>query len=360
MDQHQSAHGVRNDSRIGPMLWIGFYTFLLNIVTLTLFRFWGRTHFRRRLWSETTYEGEPLVYTGKGLELFVGFVIATVVLAVPFIAFLFASQLLLGEIGFVVALTLLYIVMFALIGTAIFLARRYHLSRTTYRGVRFAQTGSSIAYGFVNLGYILLTGITFGWFGPAARVRLSRRMWANAYYGSEPIRFEDTPEAKAEPVYKSFAVAWVGGLIGYIGWIALFTSVVSLEEMAESVTPDIGVVITIYATLIPFALFIGVVAAWHEAVMTRRITKSIGLGEARLTSRFSTIDMIELTITNMLLIIFTLGVGLMPAQMRLWKRYANRMSVIGEIDFNAIEQSKERTPGTGEGLADGLDIAANF
>ncbi len=36
---------VTNTSQMGRMLWIGFYTLLLNIVTLTLFRFWGRTHF---------------------------------------------------------------------------------------------------------------------------------------------------------------------------------------------------------------------------------------------------------------------------------------------------------------------------
>ena len=40
---------VANSSNIGTMLWIGFYTTLLNIFTLTIFRFWGRTHFRRAI-----------------------------------------------------------------------------------------------------------------------------------------------------------------------------------------------------------------------------------------------------------------------------------------------------------------------
>lgn len=68
--------GVRNDSKLGPMLWIGLYTFLLNIVTLTIFRFWGRTHFRRRLQADTKVGSQPLEYTGRGMELFLGFVIA--------------------------------------------------------------------------------------------------------------------------------------------------------------------------------------------------------------------------------------------------------------------------------------------
>ena len=166
---------VRNTSKISTMLWIGFYTILLNIVTLTVFRFWGRTHFRRRLWADTEVAGEPLEYAGKGVELFIGFVLAIFTLMAPTVGGLFLAQLLLGPealVGFAIPL---YLLLFVLIGVAIFLARRYHLSRTRLRGIRFAQIGSAWGYGFAAFGYGILTGVTLGWFGPAARIRLSRR-----------------------------------------------------------------------------------------------------------------------------------------------------------------------------------------
>ncbi|MEL7028325.1 MAG: DUF898 family protein, partial [Pseudomonadota bacterium] len=127
---------VRNTSNIGAMLWIGFYTVILNLLTLTIFRFWGRTHFRRRLWADTKIDGEPLEYTGRGLELFIGFLVAIFVLMLPFIGFVIGAQLFLGPeaLGFV--LVPLYTALFVIIGAAIYLARRYHLSRTRYRGIR--------------------------------------------------------------------------------------------------------------------------------------------------------------------------------------------------------------------------------
>ncbi|GJL93700.1 MAG: hypothetical protein DHS20C05_01050 [Hyphococcus sp.] len=351
---------VKNISTIGSMLWIGFYTILLNLVTLTFFRFWGRTHFRRRLWSDTSVGGEPLQYTGKGLELFVGFLIAIFSLMLPFAALVLAAQLLLGPEGFVIVIIPLYLALFVLFGIAIFLARRYHLSRTRLRGIRFAQTGSATGYGFAAFGYGILTGITLGWFGPEARIRLSRKMWSKSYFGSEPIHFEDTPEAAKEPVYASFALAWFGTMVAYFAWIGIIIATAGAEGLANGSELDPAAVGYIYGTFIPVALLIAAFVSWHEAVMIRRIVKSLRINGANLSSRISTWDIIELSITNTLLIIFTLGFGFMAAQMRMWKRIANRMSIEGEIDFDAIKQSEIDAPSQGEGLADGLDLVSNF
>ncbi len=353
------ALSVRNNSTILPMLWIGFYTTMLNIVTLTLFRFWGRTHFRRRLWADTKIGDEPLEYTGKGLELFIGFLIAIFTLMAPFVAIILAVQFFLGPDTLFLALVplLLYLFLFVILGVAIFLARRYHLSRTRLRGIRFAQTGSAWGYGFATLGYILLTGVTFGWFGPAARIRLSRRLWKGAFFGSEQFRFEDTPEALAEPVYQSFALAWFGGGLAYIAWIAWLATSGAADITAVQ---DIDALIRLYASIIPLVIIVGLFVCWHEAVMIRRIVKSLSIGGAKLSSRISAFDILELAVTNTLLLVFTLGFGFMAGQMRVWKRIANRMELDGEIDFASIEQSTVEAPKQGEGLADGLDIISNF
>ena len=350
---------VVNTSGMGAMLWIGLYTFLLNIVTLTIFRFWGRTQFRRRLWADTRVGGEPIEYTGRGIELFLGFVIAIFTLMIPTIAAVFGAQLLLGPQAMIAVIIPIYLFLFIIIGVAIFLARRYHLSRTTYRGIRFGQTGSAWGYGFAAFGYGVLTVLTLGWFAPAAQIRLSRRMWSNAWYGGTRFRFEDTEAAKKEPVYLSFALAWLGGAIVYGAWFAWMTSSGLFDGM-DAVQPDLRAIGLLYASAIPVMLLIAVFVAWHFAVITRRITKSLSLDGLSFSSRLSTFDIIELSITNTLLIIFTLGIGLMAAQMRLWKRLANRMVLKGALDFHAIEQSTVDAPKQGEGLADGLDLVSNF
>lgn len=350
---------VVNASEIGAMLWIGLYTFLLNIVTLTVFRFWGRTHFRRRLWADTRIGGEPLEYTGRGLELFIGFIIAIFTLMVPTIAALFGAQLLLGSQAMIAVVILIYLMLFVVIGVAIFLARRYHLSRTTYRGIRFAQTGSAWGFGFAAFGYGVLTVLTLGWFAPAAQIRLSRRMWSNAWYGGVRFKFEDTEAARKEPVYLSFALAWVGGVLAYGLWAGALASM-GVFAGAGVAQPDLQQIGLIYLSVIPLILVIAIFVSWHFAVITRRITKSLSLDGVTFSSRLSTFDIIELTITNMLLIAFTLGVGVMAGQMRMWKRLANRMTLTGAIDFAMVEQSTVDAPKQGEGLADGLDLVSNF
>jgi uncharacterized membrane protein YjgN (DUF898 family) len=138
-----AALAVRGAMGLGSALWIGFYTSLLNIVTLTIFRFWGRTQFRRALWSSTTIGGERLEYTGRGMELFVGFLIALVTITLPFVVLIGGAQMFLDPIAAAVVVGVAYLFFFVLVGVALFLARRYHLSRTRYRGIRFAQTGSA-------------------------------------------------------------------------------------------------------------------------------------------------------------------------------------------------------------------------
>src|SRR4051794_28799440 len=59
---------------------------ILNIITLTVFRFWGRTRVRRHLWSCVHINGEPLEYTGTGSELFLGALIVFAVFGLPVMA----------------------------------------------------------------------------------------------------------------------------------------------------------------------------------------------------------------------------------------------------------------------------------
>jgi len=349
---------VSNQSTIGEMLWVGFYTAILSALTLTIFRFWGRTHFRQRLWSATTIDWEPLEYCGTGKELFLGFLFAVFAFMVPVIGVILLAQLFLDPAFAAVAVLILYVFLFVLMGAAVYLSRRYHLSRTKYRGVRFALTGSSIKYALVTIGYWLLVTITLGWFYPASRIRLAKRMWENSYYGSKKFEFVDTDEAMQEPVYKSFAVAFFGGLAAYGVWVSLIFGSIDMKN------PAIGMgleqILTIYLSFIPLALIVSIFVSWHQAVMMRRITKSLVLGDMRFTSTVSAKDIFLLYLTNMLLFVFTLGFGAMATQMRMWKLFANRLAIVGHIDFAEIAQSEADAPALGEGLIDSLDMSSNF
>ena len=359
---------VRNHSRYRRMFWIGFYTTFLSIITLTTFRFWGRTQFRHQLWSDTMIGDEPLTYTGSGRELFIGFVMAIFTFLLPFYVLVFAVRSLFERGMVSIILTVLSVFLLFMFGVAIYLARRYHLSRTRLRSIHFAQTGSAFGYGWVNFWYGVLTIITLGWYAPAARIALSRRLWSAAYFGDQKIRFEDTPEAKKEPVYLSFALSWISFVIVSVfllqkpsaNYVLLIQATTIESQLSPFVSQDFWGSSLYFASLgllgfLSFAIF-----SWHRAVMTRRIFKSIRVGSISLTNRITTLDMAWISLTNGLLIFISAGVAFMPAQMRMWRCIANRTSLHGTIDFATIGQSRIGAPRQGEGLADGFDLVMRF
>jgi uncharacterized membrane protein YjgN (DUF898 family) len=350
-----AALEVKNGSKILQFLWIGFYTSILTVLTLTLFRFWARTIVRRRLWADTTIGGEPLEYTGRGMELFIGFLIACFTVMLPLIIVLVCAQLFLEPIAAFTVIGIAYLVVFVLVGVALFLARRYQLSRTLWRGVRFEQRGSPWGYGLAMFGYMLLTMITFGWFGPAMRLRLEKRLWSNAYFGDMPFSYDNSPEARTEPVYLSYILAFVGVIIFYGAMIGAALNLGIAQDPTEITDP--AVVAQLYGIFIGGILVLIFFVAWHEAAITRQITKSISLGSVSLRSRFSAWDVIQLAITNALLVVFTLGFGVIAAQMRVWRKICRRLEVTGALDLEAIRQAASRGPKSGEGMVDAFDLS---
>ena len=56
----------------GELFKITIVNFLLTIVTLGIYYFWGRTRVRQYIYSQTEFEGDRFVYHGTGKELLIG------------------------------------------------------------------------------------------------------------------------------------------------------------------------------------------------------------------------------------------------------------------------------------------------
>jgi uncharacterized membrane protein YjgN (DUF898 family) len=150
-------------------------------VTLGIYRFWLATDVRRFLWSNTEIAGDGLEYIGTARELLLGFLIAIVLLVPVNVMFFLAafSGGLLGQVSGTLALVVL-----ALFGQfAVYRARRYRLTRTLYRGVRFHQTGSAWRYAACALFWWAMIGVTLGLAYPFAQASLERLKMRNTYYG---------------------------------------------------------------------------------------------------------------------------------------------------------------------------------
>ena len=99
---------------------------------------------RRHLWSHTSVDGDALEYTGTAKELLIGFLIALAILVPIYLVYFFIGL----EAERLQAFASIPLVLFFYLfyQFAMYRARRYRLSRTVWRGVRFWMTGSGWSY----------------------------------------------------------------------------------------------------------------------------------------------------------------------------------------------------------------------
>jgi uncharacterized membrane protein YjgN (DUF898 family) len=170
--------------------------YFLTLITIGIYRFWAATRLRRYLWSNIRIGGDGLEYTGTGRELFLGFLVALVVLAPLSIAYIVVYRLSLGSPALAASIQGVYfLALFIFLQVALFRSRRYRLSRTTWRGIYAGQTGSTWHYLGLFLGYGVLTVVTLGLALPWMQVALARYKLNNTTFGNRTMRIEATGSA---------------------------------------------------------------------------------------------------------------------------------------------------------------------
>jgi uncharacterized membrane protein YjgN (DUF898 family) len=187
----------------------------LSFITLGIYRFWARAALRRYWWGSVVIAGDPLEYTGTGLELFIGFLM--------FLGIMLPFGLVYGLTGFLQASNPLVggllriaeaLVFFVLIQFVTFRARRYRLSRTLWRGVRASQGGTSGEYLGLVIKWTLLSLITLGIAAPWARMATTRYLTDRTALGDLEARFDGRG--------RDLLVAWIAPYVLFIGAIVLF------------------------------------------------------------------------------------------------------------------------------------------
>lgn len=214
-----------------PLFWLALKTGLLTLITLGIYRFWAKARIRRYLWSATAPGGNPFEYTGTGLEKFLGFLFAVVILAV----YLGLFQILLFFVGLSVfsggdseediirQIAATYLTAFAtlpLLYYAQYRGRRYLLSRTRWRGVRFGAEKGAWGYVWRALGYTLLSIMSLGILIPLQTFKLEKYMYDRTWYGDARFHQEGRWTmlyAAAKHIFIAMGLLLLGGVLGVVG-----------------------------------------------------------------------------------------------------------------------------------------------
>ena len=351
---------------------LAIVNFLLNVVTLTIYRFWAKTNVRKHIWSCVHINGQPLEYTGRGIELFKGALIVFGLFVLPFVLVATFINIALGpEHPALFALYgLLYLLIFLLWGAALYRARRYQLSRTLWRGIRGTLVGSSMIYSLTYFGAMLARGMSLGWTTPVLNTVLQEQIIGDMRFGNLAFKFK----GRAGPLYPTYALCWFLSLLALIIFAFLFgAEVVALfvpevqkvfddifKPDSEPTSDQIWTASTVIAILVLsfLAMFLVIPMLWaiYSAKELSTFATYTRAGNATFKLNATAGSLIALVLVNLLILIFTLGIGRPFIQQRLIRYMCHRLEVVGTIDVDRIAQSQAALDRSGEGLADAFDL----
>ena len=288
---------ARFEGQRGSLVRLLLRNLLFSILTLGIYRFWGRTHVRRYVWRHTVVLDDALEYLGTGGELLIGFLVAVAVL-LPMLGVFYVLQFLYADESDY-ALTLLevlyYLALFFLVQLAIHRMRRYRLTRTAWRGIRFGLGGSSLRYACIAFGYGLLTAATLGLAYPWMRVATFRYFVRHARFGGAAL----TLSASARPLFSYWISIY--GIVAVFAAILVFGSWEALQWFFEqgyyhgfgSGAEFDGEPVGLQTIMLASGFFIVCVVRYKVAEF-RHLISNMRIGDSGFISRFRAEDSIKI------------------------------------------------------------------
>jgi uncharacterized membrane protein YjgN (DUF898 family) len=379
------------DGKAGEVFSLALRNAGLTLITLGIYRFWAKTRMRQYFWSHVSVKGERIEYTGRGRELFLGFLIVLGIGMVTLVPYQLLLNFVLSRNPplYVLLVIVFYLVLMLLYWAAVFFARRYRFSRSQWRGIRAAQTGSAWEFGFLGLGCTLLNIITIGITVPVTSIWINRYLMTRTMFGPHYFAFE----GRAGRLYGPWMITWGVGLGGYILIVAVLIGLGAAGVLRENRT---SIAITM---ILLYALWIGGWLAMYgryRVVQFRRFTEWTRYETLSFASALPAGRVIGMIALYMLTVVVVLGAiagiavaaGLSLVQLAVDPRAAavaiaavmvvylpaasiarylivihgvagplcNTLEIRGRLDFDALEQSAEAMPKRGEGLAEMLDV----
>ncbi len=285
---------------------------LLTIVTFGFYYPWAKAKSLRYIWSQTALNDKRFSFSGTGMEMFKGFI----KLVLMIVALLVVYGLISTFVCPYFALLLLYLAILAIIPFGIHGSMSYMLSRSSYRGIRFGYRGDRNTLIKNYFKDLFLTVISFGIYGAWLSMNIRRYTHENIRYGD--VEFENSSEGK-----EFFFILLKGYLL----------SIITL----------------------------GIYLFWLERNIFNYYVNSIsmkrGNEQVRCYSTATAGGMFWLIMGNLLLVIFTLGLGGAWAEMRTYRFIWNNVKLEGDIDFESVHQTEEEYKNAfGEDALDFLDM----
>jgi len=338
----------------GALFGISLKNVLLTLLTVGIYYFWGKNRTRTYLVGQCEFEGDRFAWYGTGKELFLG-TLKLLVIAAPVAIVLFLVPLYWKHPAADALANLVVLAVYVFVGPlAAVGARRYRMSRLSWRGIRFSFRGRVRDLLKLYLRGSIFTALTLGLYYPFFQTNIRKFVSEQSYFGTTRFAFD----GKGRDLFGRFLLAAVVavGALGIAGY-TLARTMPGLSLFAEEdVTGTAAQVLQMIAPL----LVAGVVAAlaWLSfmAYRHRYYWNHTSFGTARFRSTMTAGKLLAQSVTNLLLLVVTLGLAFPWVIVRNAKFALANVGLVGSLDLAGILQEAQAAGVAGESLADFLNV----
>lgn len=326
-------------------IWI--VNLLLTLVTLGIYSAWAKVRRLQYFYRHTELAGSSFDFHGTPGRILIGRILALLLLG------LYQYSVRLHSIMTLVIIVALAVLMPWLLRNSF----RFWLYNSSWRGTRFHFRGSlGGAYRvFLLNGFLAI--ITLYLMAPFTHQRLKQYQHDNSWFGR--TRFSFT--ASAGQFYLIYlillaAMIAVGIIVAMTGVMSVFVALAAQKQGGGHVDPRavIRLFVILYGTLILMSVIVGPL---FQALLTNLIWNNTRLGEHRIECRMSPWPLIWLSVSNLVMIVITLGLFYPWALVRVMKYRLECLTLVPASDLQEFEDSgPEQVGAVGEEAATVFDF----
>lgn len=307
----------------------------LTVLTLGIYSAWAKVRRKKYFYGNTRLQGESFDYHGEPRKILKG----RLLVALAFAGYVGMTALWPGVEG------LFALVLAVLTPWLVVQSRLFNAHNSSYRNIRFHFVPDYREAYKVLLGLYLLSGLTLGVLLPYAEYRRYRFLIRNSAFGTTGFRFNCTAGA----FYHTYLRA-----AGVFALVLLASALVLLAGNSLAL-PD--AVLLSLPVLIPLLWLFGY--AYFQTGITNLVLSQSTVGSHQLSSTIRASELFGLYLTNLLGIVFSLGLLLPWASLRLtrYRLQHLRLTVHGSLN-DLVASTRQAVSAVGEEFGEflGLDL----
>ncbi len=335
---------------------------LLQTITLNFYYPWAKATKLNYLYEQTEFAGSRFKFHGTGKEMFIGYLKMLGIAAIILGGFFWATveqQRILGLILLYGGLILVYPL--AIHGTA-----KYRLSRTSWRGIFMGYRGKlDVLFPKFFIG-ILFSIFTFSLYWSWVEVDLRKYVTKNIRFGNVEFDFKGKGVDLFLIKLKYFAIAIGITIVIMILFFALGAFAAGYRNIFNPETGGLptltaGLIASIFLFYILFLALVGTIALMRQREVFQFYADNTHLYQNekwhKVKLNMTFIDLLKLSVVNMLLIIFTLGLASPFVAIRNLHFVMPRLEIDSTFDPDSLAQTESNyRDAFGEDVGDWLDI----